>query len=411
MTERYKDPWGDAANQAVGALYKYYLSKPNPADMQRAQMENQLLDAKIKGEQASLAKNQFDLNQSRQNNQFADQFRGAFDTLPKVGVEKPLAPGQYGPNTPVTEQDRNSQIANLFEQFAPRLGKDVIESTRDSLGTANAMRFEDPIQRQLAIDEKATSYENMMPGYTLAPGNVRFGADNKEVASAPFKTGGGSYIQQPDGTIISIDGGAPGMTTSVKTDLQGKDIAFDTYRSFTDSYKNAVRSNPGGVGTRGNIARIADGLLGQVNQFAPNTEFSNTLRSVVNTTAGQYTDPQTGQIMNADLYDAATTASLLPFVAAEAIVGQGGRSLSNEDRELVRQAVGGPEDWLATPDKLLARMNQLDRIVENLRMKYQGRLTGQRPMTPAPRNDPLSMGGQGIEYDYVPGQGLVPGGQ
>lgn len=41
MTERYKDPWGDAANQAVGALYKYYLSKPNPADAAAAELEAQ----------------------------------------------------------------------------------------------------------------------------------------------------------------------------------------------------------------------------------------------------------------------------------------------------------------------------------------------------------------------------------
>jgi hypothetical protein len=403
MAERYTDPWADATNQAVGALYKYYLSKPSAADLQRSQMENQLLDLKIKGSQADLEKQKFDMSklqfehgQAQREKKMADLFAQQWESVPPVQGPVPTGPDQMGPLKPVTQTDRNSAFANLYEQFAPKLSKDTVEASRDAMGAANAMRFDDPIQRQLAMDEKATSYENMMPGYTLAPGNVRFGADNKEIAKAPFKTGGGSYIQQPDGTIISIDGGGPGLTTSVQTDLQGKDIAFDTYRSFTDSYKTAIQDNPGGVGTRGNIARIADGLLGQVEQFAPNTEFSNMLKQVVNTTAGQYTDPQTGQIMNADLYDAATTASLLPFVAAEAIVGQGGRSLSNEDRELVKIAVGGPEDWMATPDKLMARMNQLDRIVENLRQKYQGRLTGQRPFTPPPGVDPLTMGGGGV---------------
>lgn len=36
MAEQYKDPWGDAANQAVGALYKYYLSQPSAADAAKA---------------------------------------------------------------------------------------------------------------------------------------------------------------------------------------------------------------------------------------------------------------------------------------------------------------------------------------------------------------------------------------
>jgi hypothetical protein len=37
MAEQYKDPWADAANQAVGALYKYYLSQPTQADLQKQQ--------------------------------------------------------------------------------------------------------------------------------------------------------------------------------------------------------------------------------------------------------------------------------------------------------------------------------------------------------------------------------------
>lgn len=43
------NPWGDAANQAVGALYKYYMSQPTAADMQkveymRSQTEGNQLD-------------------------------------------------------------------------------------------------------------------------------------------------------------------------------------------------------------------------------------------------------------------------------------------------------------------------------------------------------------------------------
>lgn len=40
MAKNYTNPWADAANQAVGAMYKYYMSQPNPADAQAAAIKN-----------------------------------------------------------------------------------------------------------------------------------------------------------------------------------------------------------------------------------------------------------------------------------------------------------------------------------------------------------------------------------
>lgn len=39
----YKDPWADAANQAVGALYKHYLTKPSQAEMENERLKTQQL--------------------------------------------------------------------------------------------------------------------------------------------------------------------------------------------------------------------------------------------------------------------------------------------------------------------------------------------------------------------------------
>lgn len=41
------NPWADAANQAVGALYKYYMTKPNAADMEAARIEREYNAAKL----------------------------------------------------------------------------------------------------------------------------------------------------------------------------------------------------------------------------------------------------------------------------------------------------------------------------------------------------------------------------
>lgn len=44
MAGRNTDPWADAANQAVGALYKYYLSQPSAADIQKQQYMQAQMD-------------------------------------------------------------------------------------------------------------------------------------------------------------------------------------------------------------------------------------------------------------------------------------------------------------------------------------------------------------------------------
>ena len=265
----FKDPWSEAGNQAVGALFKYMMSQPNPAELEAQALQNELVQKQMRNSDLAYSSGMFDLNKSRSEyetaNKFADafgsvpqisgpvptngsmgpvkpftqadrdnsfsqvfqqfaprlskdtleattgalnaatglQFANALSAAPQVGTETPLTPGQYGPNPAVTSVDRNSAMANILEQFAPRLDSDMVTASRDALGAANALRFENPIDRQLALDEKATTYGAYSEGmeqefqnklkepYTLSPGSVRFGADNQQLASAPFKTGGG----------------------------------------------------------------------------------------------------------------------------------------------------------------------------------------------------------------------------
>lgn len=50
------NPWADAANQAVGALYKYYMTKPNANQIQQEQMKNRLIAARYNTELANQRK-------------------------------------------------------------------------------------------------------------------------------------------------------------------------------------------------------------------------------------------------------------------------------------------------------------------------------------------------------------------
>lgn len=373
---KYKDPWGDAANQAVGALYKHYLSKPSQADMQRSQMENQLLDLNIKGARNDLEADQFDLNQARMQSKFADKFSSAFDAVPQASGPVPQD-GSMGPVEPFTQNQRNAEIANVFEQFAPRLDGDTISAARDALGTAGAMRFEDPIQRQLAIDEKATSYDALIPEddfYTLSPGSVRFDDNNQMVAQAPFKDGGGSYIQQPDGTIISIDGGAPPeMTNSVKSDMQNSQISLEGFKSTIDAMRSLAQENSKIFGPIG-LARGATQDIGIFTQGAAEVlgydgpmNIVSDLNTRLNSELGKDLSPEVKQsLMTYDpsLHEIDVLTSLAVFEAASALAQQEGRSISDQDVKYFQGVVGKPKSLFMNQQKFMTGLDALDRALQ-----------------------------------------------
>ena len=390
----YKDPWADTANQAVGALYKHYLSKPSQADMQRGQMENKLLDLKIRGQESGNAKSQFDLDQARQSSEFADKFADSFSAIPQVGGAVPMD-GSMGPAMPTTETDRNSQIANLFEQFAPRLDKDTVAASRDAMGTASALRFENPIDRQLALDKKASSYGAYSEGaeqlmeqefqnslkepYTLSPGSVRFGSDNDRVASAPFKTGGGSYIEQPDGTIISIDGGSPPLRPNVQGDLQDSQIATEKLRSLMDYTRGVANKNPLNFGFPGfvkggvqDVSTLLSGVTTALGYEAPQQAMDEARREIMQSGV----DPMLFDgLFDPDLPALQTANDLLIYQAAAALAGQSGRDLSDKDVQNIKKIIGSSTDWFTSQDKFLSKLDTVEHIL-NMNSEVTDRTLG-----------------------------------
>lgn len=410
MVEQYKDPWADASNQVVGALYKYYLSKPNPAALQEQQMRNQLLGLKIQGGQDELAANRLDLAQKQQQRQAADLFASAYNEVPQVRGPVPTD-DSMGPVMPVTQADRNQGIASVFEQFAPRLDKDTVEASRDALGTAGALRFEDPIQRQLALDEKATSYENLMPGYTLSPGQIKFGPDNKMIQSAPFKTGGGSYIEQPDGTIISIDGGTPPLRPNVEGNLQTQQVASAKLKGLMNYTRNLANEDPMNFGfpgfVKGSVQDVST-LLGGVTTALGYEQPEQAVNDARQRILASGVDPALfSGLFDPTLPALQTAGDLLVYQAASAMAGQSGRDLSNQDVANMRKLVGSSTDWFTSQDKFLSKLNVLEDIL-NLNDQVVDRTLGGNVTGDV---NPQQTQTDNIEYDYIPGQGLVPRGQ
>lgn len=375
----YQDPWAGVAQSANNALFKHLTTRPTAADqanMQKTQLETQLLQNRLSAPDNIAGIVGKIMEQT--------QVEGAAPSMDFVGPQ----PGVDVPLTP-------DVINQRYTQFAPELMRNAMMYSGDSVGSlgdtilalgANMGANDDQMSRaQLGAGQafdKTIRGVNEAP-FTLAPGNIRFNGDGTQRASAPFKPGSGysgpSFsMTQPDGSVISFGGndvvyGGADVTKPTMNDLQQRDIGLEDYQMFSKQFRDSIDKNPGSIGTRGNLARTADSVLGQVQQFAPGSDVAEGLQGTRDGLAGTYVDPQTGETKNTDLYSAASTGKLMNF-AVGAIVGQSGKSLSDADRELLESVIGSPEDWLATPEKLKARLDQLDGLVGNMRERYQGRM-------------------------------------
>lgn len=419
------NPWADAGNQAVGALFKHYMSQPSQADIQNAQssvignrLKNDLMRSNLQTHdlqrdniRSQMGAHQFDLNQKRRQSEFADMFSNALNEAPQVGAETPLLEGQMGPNIPVTRQDRNTALGDIFEQYGSRLDKDTISGARDALGTANALRFDDPIQRQLAVDEKASSYDAYSPDYTLSPGSVRFDANNQQIASAPFKSGGGSFVTLPDGTEISLDGGQPPKldpTKTVTNNLQQDQVANAKMRGLMANVRELAMKDPTNFGFPGfvkGMAQDSTALLQGIGSSMGYDNPNNAIADAQQQIGGAGVDPSLlSGIFDPDLPALQTASDLLVFQAASALASQSGRGLSDKDVQYFKQIVGSPQDIFSNQERFLAKLDTISKILginENVAdTSLGGNVTG-----------PASGQPTGVEYDYVPGQGLVQRGQ
>lgn len=100
----YKDPWADTANQAVGALFKYYLSQPNAAEVQAGRLKSELLNAQIANERSNTELNRRRLDSA---NNIADVVNNFYAP---VEAEGPVQPGMQRPTAPASQEMINDRI-------------------------------------------------------------------------------------------------------------------------------------------------------------------------------------------------------------------------------------------------------------------------------------------------------------
>lgn len=434
------NPWADAGNQAVGALFKHYMSQPSQGEIQGAQLKNQQMQSNLQTDalrrksmedsmltsdiqrqniQSQMGSRRFDLDQKRQESDFANKFSDAFGAVPQVSDS---IVSDIGPVMPVTRDDRNSAMADVFEQFAPNLNKDTVSSARDAMGTANAMRFDDPIQRQLAIDEKATSYNAMNPERVMSPGSVLLDGDNQPIYTAPTKTGGGSYITTADGTTVSIDGGQPPKIDPTKTvtgDLQKQQISSAKMRGLIDFTRELAMKDEMNFGVPGMVKGVVQdstSLLQGIGQSLGYDNPSDAINAAQQEMGASGIDPSLlSGIFDPNLPALQTASDLLVFQAASALAAQTGRGLSDKDVKYFKKIVGSPQDLFSNQERYIAKLNTIEQILglneDVADTSLGGNVTGGASGQPDGINAPLDIPpsdtgpiqiGSDADYDALP---------
>lgn len=384
-----ENPWSNAANQAVGALYKHYMTMPSQAEMQNQELQNQVLMGRIKANESALetdalqrsnirstmADRNFKLDQLKRENDIANAFTEAYQSVPAVTPGDVLPQDVQGPVRPgFTEADQNAAIADVFAQFAPQLSADRVSATRDALGTVNALRLEDPLQRQLAIDKKASNVSAFDSSFTLPPGSGRYSGDGELIVQQPTKENQGSYVQLADGTTISIDGGMPQIPAgkTVTGAVQKDQVSMAQMRGTLDLVRELALEDSANFGVQGlvkggvqNAGALISGISTTLGYQDPSMAVNDVRMAVMN---NPNVDP--GLLPGLFEFDPSlpslqTASDLLVFQAAAALAGQSGRSVSDRDIKLFKNMVGDPRQLFTSQERYLAKLDTIEKMLEN----------------------------------------------
>ena len=373
---RYKDPWADVGNAALDAFYKYQTTKPSQADIVASNA-----DLNLKKSQADKYAAETALLRSQA--QAPDSIAAMFGDIYNTPMESPApTPDFVGPGAPVAPtkdvlQERFTQ--NLPDMFANamRYSGDKPGNLADVYLAMAAAGGGSPDQITNAQMGAQMDYADTQPGfeqdqgYTLSPGSVRYGADNQQVASAPFKPGGSgpSFRMNSDGSVEYSEGGLPqqGLTKATANQLQKEQVANAKLRRLLDITKNLAKEDPSNFGFPGfvkGVGQDANALLGGISQTFGYQDTNSAVADAQREIAGSGVDPSLlSGVFDPNLPALQTAADLLVFQAASSLAGQSGRSVSDRDVKMFKGIVGDPQSIFGNQQKFLAKLAMIENIL------------------------------------------------
>lgn len=359
----YYDPWAKVGEAASNAYLKSVLSRPNP-------QEQAMRQAEIEAKQAMT--NKYNLESQRVQGQLdaptnlSRMIGDIFNNPQTEGQATPLDQNvinqRYMQNLPDMfasamqyAGDKPGSLGDVFRTFAANLGANPEQITNAQLGSG------------MAYDKTREGVMNNP--FTLSPGAIRFDAQGKQVAAAPFKPAmrsGGFSTTLPDGTVIEY--GGMEATKSTTNDLQKEQVSNAKLRNLINFTRDLAKKDPTNFGFPGFVkgtAQDVTSLLGGVSQAFGYRNDQEAVTDAQREIASSGVDPSLlSGVFDPNLPALQTASDLLVFQAASALAGQSGRSVSDRDVKMFKQIVGDPQSLFGNQEKFLSKLTTIENMLQ-----------------------------------------------
>ncbi len=188
----------------------------------------------------------------------------------------------------------------------------------------------------------------------------------KALGAMPSK--GVSFSTGPDGGMEFSMGGDDGSLglTKANTSIQQKNLqANQELKAMVGHVRGMVQKNPSAIGAVGNIqrgAQTAYDVAGTVrNMFGTPEAYGDQLKKA------QLTAMRNGLSLrfDKDMHNVVNLHSLMLYKTAEALAGQSGRSVTDNDIKKAEKIVGKVDGWFQSPQAYVTSLDQLEMLADD----------------------------------------------
>lgn len=259
-----------------------------------------------------------------------------------------------------------------------------ILSETDQKGTLLGQNFGnlpalDPMQRQV-LGANPSETSRTPRNYVTPQGSfITYDGVTNAQTGQPLPAGG--YIGNVEGGAGDV-----GLTNSTLSGLQQQDFANTKFGRLLGMTRDLAQRDPTNFGIPGFIK----GTYADLNALASGVAQGMGYQDMAEAAAEVRRDAQMAGIspnlldgvFDPNLAGLQTVSDLLVYSAAEALAGQAGRSVSDKDVQFFKGIVGDPSSWLMSQDRFLAKLDQLEQILninQQTTREYLGGVPGGAP--------------------------------
>jgi len=322
----------------------------------------------------------------------------------RYGVDKSIGQAMYEfMNAPKAALGEDGQTTFAPQGDLTKGGYQPIVSETDQKGILLGQNFAnlpalDPMQRQV-LGANPSESGRTPRNYRAPDGTVHITYDGVSDAATGGPLPGGGYI-------AGVEGGAEdtGLTNSTRSGVQQNIIANNKFKSLSEMTRQAAMADPNNFGLPGFVKGTAQDLRVIGEGMAVGLGFTGIQQALDETSQKILANPDVDPNLLMGVFDPSrdellTLSDLMVYSAAEALAGQSGRSVSDKDVQFFKGIVGNPRDFFMNQPKYLAKLTQIERILDRNQQTLGSALNGApAPAAPAPAapTAPISIDGVSI---------------